>query len=191
VALSTGWEPIRWQSKRFLARVTKKAPELGPREQRQTQIDGGGIERVDGLIEFQTEGVLGVKPPGQADQYVRKIGVDSPVPHLIRVGQRVARDGAANSTVIEFGRRGPQTGFDVAQALSKSQLSKGHREKLFPTRETLDFVVAVVAFYATAKFVTRNKVHHLGKDRLAGIHPRAPFAVVRKYGFGYIPISNR
>ncbi len=167
------------------------ASELGPREQRQTQIDGGGIERVHGLIEFQAEGVVGVKTPGHADQHVREIGVDFPVPHLIRVGQRVARDGAANSAVIEFGRRGPQTGFDIAQALSKSQLGKGHREKLVPTRETLDFVVAVVALDATAKLVTRNKVHQLGKDRLAGIHPLAPFARVRKYGFGHIPISNR
>ena len=55
--------------------------EHGPRGNRQTQIDGGGVERVDGFLQIDAEGFLRIQPPGNADQALGKIGVDAPVAH--------------------------------------------------------------------------------------------------------------
>ncbi len=127
--------------------------ELSPRKQRQAQIDGGGIERVDGLIEFDAQRLLAVKAAGRCDQHLGEVGVDSPVARLIGMGQGVARNGAANAQVIKFGALGSQTRFDVSETLSISQLGKRHGEKLLPARKALDLVVALIALDAAAKFV--------------------------------------
>lgn len=145
---------------------------LSPRKQRQTQVDGGSIESVDGLIELDAERFVAVKGARHSDQHMGEVGVDSPVAHLIGVGQGVARNLTANAHVIELGGLGSQTRFDVSETLAIGQLGKGHREKLIPARKALDFVAALVAPHAAAKFVRGgNKVHQLSKNRFAGIHP--------------------
>jgi hypothetical protein len=53
---------------------------------------------------------------------------------------------------------------DVAQALAKGQLRKGHAQKLIPAGEAFDLVVAVVALHALAKFVRGEKIHQLGEN---------------------------
>ena len=90
-----------------------------PGKDRETQIDRSGIERVDGVLEIEPERLVGVKPPGCADQALRKVAVDAPIPRRVGIGQRVARNGAAKSQVIELGALHTQTRFDVAQALSR------------------------------------------------------------------------
>lgn len=97
-----------------------------PGKDRETQIDRGGIERVDGVLEIEPERLIGVKPPGCADQALRKVAVDAPIPRRVGIGQRVARNGAAKSQVIELGALHTQTRFDVAQALAIGQLREGH-----------------------------------------------------------------
>lgn len=64
--------------------------ELSPRKQGQAQIDGGGIQGVDGLIEFEAEGFVAVKIPCYSDQHLSEVGVDSPIAHPIGMGQGVA-----------------------------------------------------------------------------------------------------
>lgn len=127
--------------------------ELSPRKQRQAQVDRGGIERVDGLIEFDAQRLLAVKAAGRLDQHLGEVGVDSPVAHLIGMGQSVAGDLTADAHVIKFGGLGSQTRFDVSETLSISQLGKRHGEKLLPARKALYLVVALIALDATAKFV--------------------------------------
>ena len=67
-----------------------------------------------------------------------------------------------------------QAGLDVAQALAKGQLRKGHAQKLIPAGKALDFEVAVVSLNALPKFVRREKIHQLGENRFSGIHGRVP-----------------
>src|SRR6266581_3870382 len=99
--------------------------ERRPGKDRETQIDRGGIERVDGVLEIEPERLVGVKSPGGADQALREIAVDAPIPRRVGIGQRVARNGAAKSQVIELGALHTQTRFDVAQALAIGQLCEG------------------------------------------------------------------
>ena len=50
--------------------------ELGPREQREAQVDGG---RLEGLIEIQADRIAGVQGPRDANQDLGEIGIDPPV----------------------------------------------------------------------------------------------------------------
>ena len=42
--------------------------ELGPGKKRQTQIDGGGVQGIGALIQFDTEGIVGVEAARLADE---------------------------------------------------------------------------------------------------------------------------
>jgi len=43
-------------------------PKMRPREDRQTEVDGGGIERIDRVVEFEAEILAGIQSPGCLDQ---------------------------------------------------------------------------------------------------------------------------
>ena len=59
------------------------------------QIDGGGVESVDGLVQHRRQGaVTGIKFSRLNDQTLRDIGVDAPVAALIGIGQVERRTGA-------------------------------------------------------------------------------------------------
>ena len=62
-----------------------------PRKHRQAQIDGGRVQRVDGLLQIDPERLVGIQRPGDADQALGEVGVDAPVARCVGVGQRVAR----------------------------------------------------------------------------------------------------
>src|SRR5678815_1299427 len=76
------------------------ATKLCPREKRQTQVDDRRVKCIDGLHEFQTERFIRVQLTSSRDQYLSEIGVDPPIPHLIRMSQSVARNPTANTHVI-------------------------------------------------------------------------------------------
>ena len=59
----------------------------GPGEQRQAEVDGGGVQGLHGVIEIETERLVGLQGSGDADQYLSEVGEDAPVVRLVGVGQ--------------------------------------------------------------------------------------------------------
>jgi hypothetical protein len=57
--------------------------------------------------------------------------------------------------VIEFPLSRTEASLDVPEAFPIGQLSESHAEKLVPTREVFDLVVAVVSLDAFLEFVDR------------------------------------
>jgi len=165
--------------------------ERGPGEQRQAQVDRRGIQGIDALLQFDSEGVAGVKLPGPANKDMGEVGVDAPVSHLVGMSQRVAGDFATDAHVVELPVGRAQACLDVPQALAIGQLGESHAQVLVPAREALDLVVAVVALDAGAKLVCRQEVHKLREDRPSGVHPPSPSARMRKYATGVKSSSNR
>ena len=127
--------------------------ELGPREKGETQIDGGGVQSIRGLIQFDSEGIVSVKATGLPNEDLGKVGIDSPISDLVGMSQSIARDVSAEAHVIEFPLSRTETGLDVSEAFPIRQLSEGHAEKLVPARKVFDLVVAVVSLNAFLKFV--------------------------------------
>ena len=62
-----------------------------PWEQRQAEVDGRGVERVDGIVDIEAgKRVIGVDVPGDVDEVLCEVGVDFPVAGLIGIGEGVA-----------------------------------------------------------------------------------------------------
>jgi len=133
--------------------------EYCPRKQGETQIDCGGIQGVDCLIQFQTEAFVGVQSSGLSDEHLGEVGVDAPVSDLVGIGQGIAGDTPPDAHMVELVSRSSEACLDIPQAFSVSELGKCHTEKLVPTGKALDLVIAVVLCDALAKFVDGEEFH--------------------------------
>lgn len=107
---------------------------------------------------------------GRPNEYPSEFGKDTPVARFVGVQQRVARDAAVKTHVIQVRLLQAQTGFDVAQTFAPSELREAETEKLIRKGETLDVVIASVALDTPAKLRQREKIHHLRKDRATRLY---------------------
>src|ERR1019366_4909661 len=101
-----------------------------PREQREAEIDGGGVQRIQARVQIDADPIVDIQWPGDRDQGLRKISEDSPVARLVGIGQSSTRPLAAKSPVVKLAAYGPQTSLNIAQAFAVGELSKAHRQKL-------------------------------------------------------------
>ena len=150
------------------------ATKLRPGEQGQTQIDGGGVEGIDGLGQVHAERFVAVEVAGHADEHLGEVAIDSPVANLVGIGERGARNSTSETHVIELRLLSAQTGFDVAQTAAIGELSESQTEELIPAREIFDVAIALVAIDAKLKLVARNELHELRENRLARVHGLPP-----------------
>ena len=72
--------------------------------------------------------------------------------------------------MIEIGRHGTQTDFDVAQAVAAGELREGHAEKLIEAGKFPESALARVAPNARIEFVLGQEVEELGKNGSASVH---------------------
>jgi hypothetical protein len=77
--------------------------------QRQAQIDGGGIQRVNRVRQIQ---------------FLTFLGVDPPVSSLVGIGQSRALDRRANAHVVQLCLLCREAGLDIAQTFPVGQLCK-------------------------------------------------------------------
>ena len=66
------------------------AAENSPREKRQTQVDGGRIEGIDRVFEFESQIFAGVKRAGLSDEDLGEVGIDAPIAGFVGMGQVVS-----------------------------------------------------------------------------------------------------
>src|SRR6202035_3062746 len=115
--------------------------------------------------------IIGVKLPGDANQVLREVRINSPIPHRICVRHRVAGNArAAKTQVVQLGGLRFKTGFDVPQTLAPCELGESKTMELVMTREMLDLAIAIVTRNATTKNVPRHVTHDLRENVLAGVH---------------------
>ena len=147
---------------------------LSPGKKGQAQIDGGGIEGVNGLVQVHGEGVVTIELARLSDEPLREIGIDAPVAMLVGVGERGARNPTAESHMIELGLLRPQTRFDVAQTFAISELSESEAEKLIPARKIFDVAMTLIAIDRELKLVGGDELHELRENRLPRVHRLPP-----------------
>jgi len=144
--------------------------ERGPREQREAQVNGGGVQRVGGGLEFDAEGFASVERGRLTDEGVGEVGKDAPVAFFVGIGQRAAGGGLADARVIELRAEGRQTGFDVAQTFAPGQLRESQNEKLFVGGQFADAEVAAVTGDTLVELVFGEEVQELGEDSATFVH---------------------
>src|ERR1017187_9359102 len=146
------------------------AAEGGPGKQREAQVNGGGVQRVGGGLEFEAERFIGVERGGLLDEAVSEVGEDAPIAFFVGVCQRAAGGGLADAGVIELRAEGCQAGFDVAQTFTPSQLGEGQHKELFVGGQFADAEVAVVTGDTLVEVVFGQEVEKLGEDSATFVH---------------------
>lgn len=142
----------------------------GPRKERETEVNGGGVQRIGSGLQFKAERLIGVKRGGLPDEDVGEIGKDAPVAIFVGIGQSAAGGGLADAGVVEFRAEGCQAGFDVAQTFAPGQLGKRQHEELFISGEFADAAVAVVTDNTLVELVFGEEVEELGEDGATFVH---------------------
>ena len=148
-------------------------PETGPGEHRHAQIDGRGIQRLDGVGEVHAQAFVGIEPSGLSDQPLGELGIDAPIARLVGIGKRGTADRFAKPHVVEFGCLGGQAGLNVTQTLAVRQLGERHDLILSGAGQLSHRVVAVVARNNAIECASRQKIHKLREQRLPGVHRQA------------------
>ena len=171
--------------------------ELGPWEQREAQVHGGGVQGVSRGFEIGKERVFGVKRGGLDDADMSEVGEESPVALRIGIGQRAACGGLAETGVIKFRAERGQTGFEVAETFAPGQWSESEHEEVFVGGQFANQKVAVVTGDTLVKIVFGQEVQKLGEDgatfvhklenrRNAGNHPRRTVAELKSKKTGTV-----
>lgn len=73
-----------------------------PGKQRQRQIDRRGVECIGGVLELDAEVLAGIEPTSRLDKTQGQIAIDTPIPFFVGIGERAARNAAANAEVIRL-----------------------------------------------------------------------------------------
>ncbi len=143
-----------------------------PGKEQQTQVDGGRIQRVSRVLQLDAKVVARIELACLLDQALGEFGVDTPVSHLVGIGQRRAFDLLPQAHVVELGRLRRQTGFDIAQALAVGELRKGHHPELLAAGKRLHVAVSTTSLDDASESSPRQKIHQLNEQRLASVHGR-------------------
>ena len=145
-----------------------------PRKHRQTQIYRGGVEGINRLFQIDAKRFVHVKLPGDSNQTLSEVGIDSPVPGCIGVGQRVARHHGPNTEMVKLVALGSKACLDVPQAFPIRQLSEGHTKKLIEARKRFDLALSTVPCHATTKRRQRKMLRQLCENQRSLVHRATP-----------------
>jgi len=85
--------------------------EFRPGKQRQAQVDRGGVQRIQTLIQVHTDRIGSIQRPRDSDQHLCEVGVDASIVRVIGPGQCRARHAAMETHVIEFAAQRAQACF--------------------------------------------------------------------------------
>ena len=148
------------------------ATKFRPGEEFQTEVDGRGIEGVNGFAEGGRERFVRVERSGPTDQDVGEVGEDAPIVNAVGIGERASRNVRAKAGVVAFFFDGMQAGFDVAKTFAVGELGEGHGQELIATGEPAMSAMVAVTTNARVEIVTRQVVHQLREDELTRKHVR-------------------
>ena len=149
-------------------------PKWRPWKQRQTQVDGRGIQRVHRIGQLDAEAVVAVQPARPLDQQCGQIGPDVPIASFVGIGQCRAPDLRAKAHAVQLRLVGQQARLDVAQALAVGQLREGHGAKLLWAAQAAHAEIAAIARHDARKAGPGNEFHDLREQRLAHVHSSPP-----------------
>jgi hypothetical protein len=72
--------------------------------------------------------------------------------------------------MVELASHGVQAGFDIAETLSVSELSKGHRQVLIPARQLSVMMIAVISGDTLLELDVGEVSNQLRENSPAGVH---------------------
>jgi hypothetical protein len=145
------------------------APKGGPWKERQTQVDCRRIERVNHLLQIQSQSPLAIESSRLADEHLGQVCIDPPIAKLVGIGQVRPRNVAADAHRVEM-IAAPQACFDVSQTVPEGHLREGHREELIACREPFAGSRHRIARDTSRQLLGVERIHDLGENEATGVH---------------------
>src|SRR5882672_9975268 len=96
------------------------AAETCPRKKFEAKVNGGRIQSVNCLLQFQAKVVLAIEQARPFDESLGQVMIDAPVPVLVGISEGAVGNAAPDAQVIELILAGTKASFDVAETLSVS-----------------------------------------------------------------------
>ena len=146
--------------------------EVGPTKQGQRQIDRGGVQCVDRVLQLEAQVLADIQPPRLGYQPHGKVAPESPVSSFVGLGQRRACDGLGEPQMVERLGLRVEAGLDISKTVPPSQLGKDHADELLSAPEMTDAILAVVAKGQAVERLSMHQIENLGENVAAGIHGR-------------------
>lgn len=143
--------------------------EVCPWKHRKAQIDSRGIDRIHHLVEIEPIRIFGIQPSGFSNENLSERFVNTPVPMFVGVGQIGPSDVPTNAHCVEMSATA-QAGFDISQALSKSNLRESHREELIASSHALARSLHRVQCNTTIELLPVNEIGDLSEDQASSVH---------------------
>jgi len=129
-------------------------PKVCPGEDRQAQIDGRGVERVERTIKtFEKRIIIVIQRTCTFDECLCKGFVHSPIALLVGVVQSGELDTCCEAEVIQLFRMSVDAEDDAARTFSKRELPKTEAEKLLPARKGFHGMISLVHVDAFLKII--------------------------------------
>ncbi len=157
------------------------AAAMGPGEDREAAVDGCGVERVDRVVEIDAEAVIGIPAVRGPDQGLGEVGVEAPVPSLVGLGQRVARDLAPEAHVVGLAGLGAPAGLEVTPAFPGGQLGERHAATCAKTRLPVYMAGALQMGESAGEHEFRARAVQVGDT------PESRFSLWIMGGYGTFP----
>ena len=148
------------------------ASKIGPWEETQREIDRGGIQSVNRVLQFQSKILSGVKDARLAHEPFGEIFPESPVPLLVGIGQCGLGNSLSKTKMVESFAPCVETGGDIAQTFPPGQLRKSHTDQLLSATEMPNLALRVVSLDQPGKRLAIYQIEDLGEDVAARVHGR-------------------
>jgi len=143
-----------------------------PRKESESQIDGGGIQRIDRVVQIQPEIFAYIEWPCFAHQALGQILPDAPVSNFVGVCESRFGNRFGEAKVIECFGAGVEASGDVAQTIPRGHLGKDHAGKLLSESKMADRGCGLVSPYYAIERLAVDQVENLGENEATGIHGR-------------------
>lgn len=144
--------------------------EIRPRKKRQRQIDRGGIQSIDRVVELDAKVFANVERSRFANKALGQILPNPPVARFVGFGKCRSGDFLGKTKVIKSLGTSVETGGDVAQPISRCELSKHHADELLTKSKMTHSSFGFVSHHDAIESLSVDQVEELGDDEAAGVH---------------------
>src|ERR1019366_5358162 len=172
--MNEGWNIATQVEQRMQFDCSLGGAERRPWKQRKAQVYGRRIQRVNSVVEIDTKAVVAVQLARTSDEQRGQVLPNVPIAPFVGIGQRRAFYLRTKAHAVQLRLIRQQTGFDIAQTLSVSQLRESHGTELLGARQAAHSGIAAIACHDACKAGPRNELHDLREQRLAQVHSSSP-----------------
>lgn len=144
-----------------------------PRKEAETQVDSSRVQGIDGVAELETQFLVSIELASPSNEHLGEVAIDSPIARFVGIRQGAARDYAAETHMVEPPTLGSQADDNIAEAFAVRKLCKDHAQKLIPTGEGLDAMIASVSRDTLSEFFRGKMVEQLSEDSSSAVHAMA------------------